>query len=192
MREGDANTRFFHLAANSRRRAYQILRLKVGEQGYTGTQAIGRAITSCFWAFTKKGKLSGNGGGTHGKPGPTSGTSKTILGEGSPGDNKRSKCRRGTGPGQPPCSEFWGLVSFKIMATLEEFQHGMGDMTKINKSHLFLLPKCQGVYKVEDFRPISLPKSIYFIIAKGNFSINKIIIAKVLANSLWGVIGELV
>ena len=61
-------------------------------------------------------------------------------------------------PRQPPCvfySEFWGLVRSEVMAMLEEFQHGKGNMTKINRSHLFLLLKSQGVNGVEDFRPIS-------------------------------------
>ena len=61
------------------------------------------------------------------------------------------------------------------MATLEEFLHRIGDKAKINKSRLFLQPKCQGA---ENFRPISLSNLIYHIIAM------------VLANRLWGVIGD--
>ena len=38
-------------------------------------------------------------------------------------------------------SEFWGLVRSNMMVMLEEFQHGTEDMTKTNRSHLFLLPK---------------------------------------------------
>ena len=37
-------------------------------------------------------------------------------------------------------------------------------MVKINRSHLFLLLKCQGSIRVDDFRPISLSSSIYLII----------------------------
>ena len=39
-------------------------------------------------------------------------------------------------------------------------------MERVNKSHLFLLTKCQGVVKVEDFQPISLSNCINLIIAK--------------------------
>ena len=63
---------------------------------------------------------------------------------------------------------------------LKEFQQGTGSMEKINELHLFLLPKCHGAVRVEDFRPISLSTSIY------------VIIAKVLANQLCEVIGETV
>ena len=64
------------------------------------------------------------------------------------------------------------------MATLEEFQHRIGDKAKINKSRLFLQPKCQGANRVENFRPISLSNLIYHIIAM------------LLANRLRGVIGD--
>ena len=53
-------------------------------------------------------------------------------------------------------------------------------MERINKFHLFLLPKRQGAIKVEDFYPISLSNFIYLIIAK------------VLANIMGEVIDELV
>ena len=52
----EQQTRFFHLVANSCKTARQILRLRVGEQEYVGTQAIGQAIASHFCAFTKRGK----------------------------------------------------------------------------------------------------------------------------------------
>ena len=39
-------------------------------------------------------------------------------------------------------SEFWGLVRSEVMGTLYEFQHKIGNMSKINRSHLFLLLKC--------------------------------------------------
>ena len=36
---------------------------------------------------------------------------------------------------------FWGLVRSDVMAKLEEFQHRREDIMKINRSHIFLLPK---------------------------------------------------
>ena len=46
-------------------------------------------------------------------------------------------------------SAFLGLVSSEVMSMLEEFRYRMGDMAKINKSHLFLLPRRQGADRVE-------------------------------------------
>ena len=76
--------------------------------------------------------------------------------------------------------EFWVLVGPDLMATLHKFHQENHGMEKINKSHVFLLPKCEGVDKVDGFHPISLSNSIYLIIAK------------VLANRLHEVNDELV
>ena len=65
------------------------------------------------------------------------------------------------------------------MAMFEDLHHENQGMERINKSHMFLLPKYQGADQVEDFRLISLSNSIYLIIAK------------VLSNRLRMVINEL-
>ena len=44
------------------------------------------------------------GGNKSGKPRPTSRTSETILGGGSLGGSKGTKCERGAMPIQPPCA----------------------------------------------------------------------------------------
>ena len=62
----------------------------------------------------------------------------------------------------------------------EDLHQEVQGMERIDKSHIFLLPKYQGADRVEEFRPISLSNSIYLIIAK------------VLVNRVWEVIDELV
>ena len=62
--------------------------------------------------------------------------------------------------------EFWELVRGEVMATLEEFWQGTDSTEKINKSHLFLLPKCQDAIIVEEFRHMSQSISVYLIICK--------------------------
>ena len=58
LKEGDANTYFFHLVANGRRHTNQILRLSVGSQQHNGPQAMGRALADHFWAMTRRGDPS--------------------------------------------------------------------------------------------------------------------------------------
>ena len=58
LKEGDANTRFFHLAANERRRVNQITRIRVGTQQHSGPQAAGQALADHFWAMTRRGAPS--------------------------------------------------------------------------------------------------------------------------------------
>ena len=76
--------------------------------------------------------------------------------------------------------DFRDLVGPDMMALLEEFLYGNCGIERINKPHLFLLPKRQGADRVQDFCLISLSKSIYLIIAA------------VLPNKLCEVIDELV
>jgi len=58
------------------------------------------------------------------------------------------------------------MVGADVMATLDEFRRGGGNMMQINKSHLFSQLKCHGAKRIEDFILISLSNSIYLIIAK--------------------------
>ena len=94
-----------------------------------------------------------------------------LKGEGAPGPD-----------GLPVLfyKEFWALVKGDVMAALEELRSPQANMERINKSYLFMLPKRQGAESVNDYRPISLSNSIYLIVAK------------VLANRLKEVIGELI
>ena len=55
LHEGDANTRFFHMSANGRRGQNQILKVMVENQEHVRPQAMGRASSKHFHAFSKKG-----------------------------------------------------------------------------------------------------------------------------------------
>ena len=57
-------------------------------------------------------------------------------------------------------------MKVEVLGTIDEFCIGNCGLEHINKSYLFLLPKCPGAVRVKDFRPISLSNSIYLIIAK--------------------------
>ena len=74
--------------------------------------------------------------------------------------------------------EYWDVEKSEVLRTLDELCTGNRRLERINKSYLFLLPKCLGAVRVRDFRPISLSNSIYLIILK------------VLANRLRDVINE--
>ena len=187
LKEGDANTCFFHLAANGRRRMNQILRLRVGTQQHSGLQAMGRALTDHFWAMTRRGGPSRWRWAGRGASQLTTVQRDALIrpftveevysaiaglnGEGAPGPD-----------GLPVFfyKEFWALVKGDVMATMEELRSPQANMERINKSYLFMLPKRQGAESVNDYRPISLSNSIYLIVAK------------VLANRLKEVIGELI
>ena len=66
------------------------------------------------------------------------------------------------------------------MATIEDFRAGRYNMSRINRAYIVLIPKVQGTKQIRDFRPISLTNSIYLIVVK------------VLANRLWGILASLI
>ena len=74
----------------------------------------------------------------------------------------------------------WARVGPDVMALMEEFHAGTCRMCCINQADITLLPKTPGAEQVGDFRPTSLSNNIYLIIAK------------VLANRLRGLLGTLI
>ena len=62
--------------------------------------------------------------------------------------------------------ECWDVVGEEVMATIEDFRLAQGNMDRLNKAYIILLPKVEGAERIGDFRPISLSNSIYLIIAK--------------------------
>ena len=76
--------------------------------------------------------------------------------------------------------DYWAQVRPDVMALMAEFHAGTSRMDRINRDFITLLPKTPGAEQVGDFRPISLSNSIYLIIAK------------VLANQLRGLLGTLI
>ena len=72
------------------------------------------------------------------------------------------------------------VVGPEVMAVLEEFRGGRYYTKSLNRVHLILLPKTSGAEQIGDFRPISLSNYIYLIIAK------------VLANLLQGLLENLI
>ena len=187
LKEGDANTRFFHLVANERRRMNQILRIRVVTQQHSGPQAMGRALADHFWAMTRRGAPSRWQWAGRGASQLTT-DQRAILSRPFMMEEVQSAIaglngEGAQGPDRLPIlfyREFWALVKGDVMATLEELRSPQANMERINKSYLFMLPKRQGAENVNEHRPISLSNSIYLIVDK------------VLANRLKEVIREFI
>ena len=56
LHEGDANTKFFYMSANGRRRQNQITKTMVKNEIHIQSQAVGQALAEHFRSFSKKWK----------------------------------------------------------------------------------------------------------------------------------------
>ena len=80
------------MLANGRRRQNQIMKLMVGNEEHTESQAVDRALQSIFERSPRKGKeISGNGviGGTGDDSRTTNERGVKFLKRGGPGRNQR-------------------------------------------------------------------------------------------------------
>nr|GFB10907.1 RNA-directed DNA polymerase, eukaryota, reverse transcriptase zinc-binding domain protein [Tanacetum cinerariifolium] len=75
---------------------------------------------------------------------------------------------------------YWSLIEKDVVATVQHFFTSGNFPKGCNASFIALIPKIPDAKLVKDFRPISLIRSLYKIIAK------------ILANRLVGVLGDLV
>ena len=184
---GDANTKFFHQVANGCRRSNCIGRLLVGDSIITGHAAVGQALAYHFCSFFWRGppnswRWIGAGASTL-SPAQQHQLTSTFLED----EVRTTICGLNAegAPGPDGIPDFfykdcWARVGLGVMALMAEFHAGTSRMDRINRAFITLLPKTPGAERVGDFRPISLSNSIYLIIAK------------VLANRLRGLLGTLI
>ena len=160
---GDANTRFFHMAASARRQQNWIRHILVGDRALTDQSSIGLALADYFREFYCRGppnmwRWLANGAATL-SPGQQQElilpvTEEEVLvairglnseGAPRPGLLRRSRIR-GAGNDR-------GVLG-------RPMQYGS------TESSIILLPKVEGAERIGDFRPISLSNPIYLNIAK--------------------------
>ena len=187
LKEGDRNTEFFHKIANSHRRRNAINKIKINGIWLTDDNAIQKGIVDMF-----KGLLSKSGGWRSAFPNiplEVLGTKDVgslevrfseeevfiaisgLNGEKAPGPN-----------GFPIAfwSFSWEFVKDEMMDFFKEFYEKNKFMRSLNATFLVLIPKKGNVEDIKDYRPISLLRGLYKILAK------------VLANRLRRVIDKVV
>ena len=103
-------------------------------------------------------------------PRAAGGVVEALFSGGGPSSCQGSEWVSGTGE----------MVQRDVIDIMEESKRGNCEVVRLNRAYLVLLPKFQGAVSMGDFRPILLSNSIYLVIAK------------LLANRLGEVIGELV
>ena len=184
---GDANTQFFHHFVIGRRRQNQIRSLWVGEQTVRDQTSVGQALATHFREFYRWGPPNKWGWMPITASTLPFDQKQKLICPFSPEEVKAAiwglNSKGAPGPDGIPVffyKECWDVVGPEVMAVLEEFRGGRCHMESLNRVYLILLVKTTGAEQIGDFRPISLSNSIYLIIAK------------VLANRLRGLLENLI
>ena len=170
---GDANTRFFHQAANGRRLANNIYRLQINDQTYSERTAIVQALSNHFQDFYRRGppcRWQWHATGAATLP-PTQHQQLTVLFSEEEVKVAIRGLNREGAPGSDCIPVFvysncWDTLGPEVMATLEDFRVGRCNLDRLNRAYIVLIPKVPGTEHVRDFHPILLSNSIYLIIAK--------------------------
>jgi hypothetical protein len=187
LKEGDANSKFFHGCMNGRRRQNAISMVSVDGVNIDGVHNIREAVFQHFCNHFKTvgahrpgvgalqfRKLSFAEGGLLTKPFSLAEVKQAVW-----------ECDSFKSPGPDGISfgfikEFWDLLQHDFLRFMVEF-HRNGKLTKgINSTFIALIPKVTSPQRLNDFRPISLVGCIYKVLAK------------VLANRLREVVGSVV
>ncbi|KAL4348556.1 hypothetical protein GQ457_17G007420 [Hibiscus cannabinus] len=189
FKEGDKNTRFFHLTASRRRNANFIAAI----ESENGEIVDHKQIES---AFVKYFKDSFNGSNTI--PVRHFGVQLKELSQASRSLLESrfsvrevweaiSSADGNRAPGPDGFNldffkSFWPQLKDEIMKLFDDFYKGKITDKSLNHSFIALIPKLKSPTRMEDYRPISLVSSLYKIIAR--------VLSRRLAGCLAEVVGE--
>jgi len=173
LREGDANSKFFHDMMSSRRRRNFIPLFFVNGVQIEGVQNVRNAVFSHFTSHfekcheqrpTMEGLIfrlfSGREGAVITKPFSIEEVRAVVW------ECDNFKCPGHDGINFGFIKDFWDILKDDVMRFLSEF-HRNGRLAKgINSPFIALIPKIDSPQRLNDFRPISLVGSMYKILAK--------------------------
>ncbi|PNX60607.1 cysteine-rich receptor-like protein kinase, partial [Trifolium pratense] len=187
LKEGDANSKYFHSVLAERRRRNVMSVIQVNGVNVEGVIPIRQAVFSHFESHFKAPNFE--------RPGVDDLQFKRLnqvesAGLTKPFSEEEVKsavwdCDSFKSPGPDGINfgfikDFWVELRGDIMRFLTDF-HRNGKLTKgLNSTFIALIPKIDSPQRLNDFRPISLVGSLYKILAK------------VLANRLRAVIGSVI
>jgi len=184
LKEGDANSKFFHRIMSSRRSRNAIPFFLVTGALVEGVENVRNAVFTHFRAqfqptLNHRPSMEGldfctlpyHEGASLVRPFTMEEVKAAVW------DVDSFKCPRPDGITFGFIKDFWDMLKADVMRFLVEF-HRNGRLSKgINSTFIALIPKVDNPHRLNDFHPISLVGSLYKILAK------------VLANRLRSVIG---
>ena len=173
LKEGDANTKYFHLHVNARRRKNFIHRLKHNNGWVTAHDQKRDIIHDHFKGIIKRGLPRTVNFNWNTIPRPVC----DLANLGMPFTEEEVKsavdktaCDKAPGPDGFTGAFFkacWDIVKIDVMAVVNQFSTlHVGNLHWLNSANIALIPKKDGAEEVADFRPISLIHAIAKLISK--------------------------
>ncbi|GAB4844966.1 hypothetical protein Ancab_040114 [Ancistrocladus abbreviatus] len=196
LREGDANTKFFHCCVNARRRQNGISHLLVHEQVCSSVEEI-RAAAGAFYAnlYREEAWVRPKLVGLEFKRIQPA-ENNFLCAEFSDEEIRESvwSCHSEKSPGPDGFSfafikECWDFLQADFIRFVQDFHKRGRFLRGTNASFITLIPKTQNPIRLEEFRPISLVGCLYKIIAKLLANRLKKIIDKVVSDHQTAFIG---
>ena len=173
LKEGDANSKFFHRIMSSKRSRNAIPFFLVNGALVEGVENVHNAVFTHFQAQFRPTQnqrpsmealdfctLSYNEGASLVRPFTLEDVTTAVW------DVDSFKCPGPDGITFGFIKDFWDMLKADVMRFLVEF-HRNGRLSKgINSTFIALIPKVDNPHQLNDFRPISLVGSLYKILAK--------------------------
>jgi mannosylglycoprotein endo-beta-mannosidase len=173
LKEGDANTRYFHLRVNARRRKNLIHRLKHNNGWVTEHEQKKAIIQNHFKKIIKKGPPREKNFNWANIPTPQ--CDLGALGDPFTEEEAKAAVDRTASDKAPGPDGFtgaffkasWDTIKGDIMAVINKFS-GLrtNELHWLNSANIALIPKKDGAEDISDFRPISLIHAIAKLISK--------------------------
>jgi len=173
LKEGDANSKFFHGIMSSRRRSNALVSLIVDGVSIEGVSEVRHTVYQHFKHHFKKTanyrpnisgllfkSLSVAEGADLIKPFLSEEIKAAIW------DCDSFKCPGPDGIILGFFKDFWEVLKIDLLNFFAEF-YRHGKLTKgLNSTFIALIPKVESPQRVADFRPISLVSSVYKVLSK--------------------------
>ena len=173
LREGDANTKFFHIKANSRRRKNFIQRLKKGQGWAISHQEKQQVIHDHFSSIMADPPARSRDFNWDALCLPSvnlSSLDDPFTEQEVHAAIKQLPHDKAPGPDGYTGNFFktcWNTVKQDLVAAINYFHMGRwANLSLLNKANIVLIPKKDGADLVTDYRPISLIHSFAKIISK--------------------------
>ncbi|OMO53991.1 reverse transcriptase [Corchorus capsularis] len=173
IKEGDRNTKYFHMVASARRSANFINNINHNGMTLSHPKEMKKAVADRFESFY-------NSSTTLELDDLDCDFKKLNLDQvdflESPFTEKEvweaiDSCDGNKSPGPDGFNlnffkSYWRAVKEEVMIFMEDFHRTGSFDRRINSSFITLIPKCSGASSLKDYRPICLVGSIYKILAK--------------------------